>query len=302
MATIELAELPAEKFSSVRDYFTLLKPGVMSLVVFTGAVGLWLAPAHLHPLLQAIAIFSIALGSGAGAAFNMWYDRDMDAVMKRTQNRPIPAGRIAADDALAMGWMLAIASVGILGLATNWLAAGLLAFAIFFYAVVYTIWLKRHTSHNIVIGGAAGAFPAVIGWAAATGDASAALPWVLFAVVFLWTPPHFWALCLYRHDDYARAGVPMHPVKHGIAATKKQIVLYSIAMVAVSAAPYFMGDAGVIYLAAAAALGGYFLFGALRVLRSDVPRDAMKLFGFSILYLFVLFGALVFDHVLLMKS
>jgi protoheme IX farnesyltransferase len=188
--------------------------------------------------------------------------------------------------------------VALLGLATNWLAAAWLGFAIFFYAVIYTMWLKRFTSQNIVIGGAAGAFPAVIGWAAMAGNVGSLLPWLLFAIVFLWTPPHFWALCLYRHDDYAKAGVPMLPVRHGIRVTKWQILGYSIAMVVSSLLPVMFGMAGIIYASAASALGGYFLFGAIRVLRGDVARDAMKLFGFSILYLFILFGALVFDRVL----
>jgi protoheme IX farnesyltransferase len=287
------AAVPA---ASIADYFTLLKPGVMSLVVFTGAAGMWLAPGQMHPVLQLITIFAIALGSGAGAALNMWYDRDIDAVMQRTQNRPIPAGRIAADDALVMGIMLSLLSVSVLGLSTNWLAAAWLAFAIVFYAVIYTMLLKRTTPQNIVIGGAAGAFPAVIGWAAMTGDASAALPWVMFTIVFLWTPPHFWALCLYRHGDYAKAKVPMHPVVRGIPATKRAIFAYSILMVVCSLLPFMLGDSGALYAGAATLLGGYFLLAALRVLRSDETRDAMRLFGFSILYLFVLFGALVVDH------
>jgi heme o synthase len=280
----------------MRDYFTLLKPGVMALVVFTGAAGMWLAPGTMHPFFQIITIAAIALGSGAGAALNMWYDRDMDALMKRTQNRPIPAGRIAADDALAMGIMLSIAAVSLLGLVTNWVAAAWLAFAIFFYAVIYTIALKRFTVHNIVIGGAAGAFPAVIGWAAVTGNVSATLPWLMFLIVFLWTPPHFWALALYRHDDYKRAGVPMLPVVAGARATKIQIVLYSIALVIVSVLPTMLGLAGIIYGASAAGLGSYFLLCAIRTARSDNPKIAMKLFGFSIVYLFVLFAALLADH------
>jgi len=297
MPSISIAEDSAlPEASSIGDYFTLLKPGVMSLVVFTGAVGMWLAPGQMHPGLQLITIFSIALGSGAGAAINMWYDRDIDAVMKRTQNRPIPAGRIAADDALAMGLMLALLSVGLLGLAANWVAAAWLAFAIFFYGVIYTMVLKRSTSQNIVIGGAAGAFPAVIGWAAMTGDTGAALPWVLFSLVFLWTPPHFWALCLYRHDDYAKANIPMLPVTRGIAVTKNYIALYSIAMVACSLLPYALQASGVLYVGCASALGGYFLLLVLRVFRSDATRDAMRLFGYSILYLFLLFAALVADH------
>jgi protoheme IX farnesyltransferase len=281
--------------ASMRDYLTLLKPGVMTLVVFTGAVGMWLAPGDMHPLMQAITIMCIALGSGASGAFNMVYDRDMDAIMTRTQNRPIPAGRIASDDALVLGWGLTALSVGLLGLTTNFVAAGWLAFAIFFYAIIYTVGLKRHTPNNIVIGGAAGAFPAVIGWAAMTGNVSASLPWVLFAIVFLWTPPHFWALCLYRHDDYAKAGVPMMPITHGIRHTKWQMFFYSIAMLMVSMLPTIMHGAGLFYAVMAGGLGGVFVWRAWCVLKSDDARIAMRLFGFSILYLFALFGALLMD-------
>ncbi len=282
--------------ASLRDYFTLLKPGVMALVVFTGAVGMWMAPGHLHPFLQLLTILSIALGSGAGAAINMWYDRDIDAIMKRTANRPIPAGRIAADDALFLGLSLSVLSVGLLALSVNLQAAGWLAFAIFFYAVIYTMLLKRSTPQNIVIGGAAGAFPAVIGWVAVSA-APAWMPWVMFAIVFLWTPPHFWALALYRHDDYRRANVPMLPVTAGPRATKAQILLYTVLLIAVSLAPLAFGS-GMAYGIVAALLGGNFLRLAIRVARSDVPRDAMQLFGFSILYLFALFAALLADHLI----
>jgi len=267
----------------------------MALVVFTGAAGLWLAPGTLHPFLQAMSILAIALGSGAGGVLNMWYDRDIDAIMRRTQKRPIPSGRIASDDALALGIMLSVASVALLGLASNWVAAAWLAFAIFFYAVVYTMGLKRRTPQNIVIGGAAGAFPAVIGWAAVTGDSAAWMPWIMFAIVFFWTPPHFWALALYRHDDYKTANVPMLPVVAGAASTKRHIVAYSVVLLAVSLLP-LMAGAGVVYGASAAALGGYFLLLAIRTARSHEPKVAMKLFGFSILYLFVLFAALLMDH------
>ena len=289
----ELSALHAP-VASMRDYVTLMKPGVMLLVVFTGAVGLWLAPAPMHPFLQALTIISIALGSGGGAVLNMWFDRDMDILMKRTQNRPIPAGRIAADDALVMGIILSIFSVGLLGIATNWFAASILAFAIFFYAVIYTMLLKRRTVQNIVIGGAAGAFPPVIGWAAATGD-TALLPWLLFAIVFIWTPPHFWALALYRHEDYKQANVPMLPVIKGETSTKRHILGYSIALVIVSLSPWFLSSVGSVYGLSALLLGAIFLRHALRVLHSDVARDAMALFGFSILYLFALFSALLAD-------
>lgn len=284
----------AAEAASLRDYATLLKPGVMSLVVFTGAAGLWMAPVALHPFYQLITILCIALGSGAGAALNMWYDRDIDAVMARTQNRPIPAGRIAADDALALGLMLSVASVSLLGLAVSILAAAWLAFAIFFYAVIYTMGLKRHTPHNIVIGGLAGAFPALIGWVAASPE-PAWMPWIMVAIVFFWTPPHFWALALYRHDDYKKANVPMLPVTAGIAATKRQILFYTVLLIAVSLAPLLAG-ASIVYGTGAAALGANFLRHGVRVLRSQQPRDAMRMFGFSILYLFALFALLVADH------
>lgn len=281
--------------SSIRDYFTLLKPGVMSLVVFTGAAGMWLAPTHVHPFLQLVAIACIALASGAGGAINMYYDRDIDAVMKRTSTRPVPAGRIHGQDALALGILLSVVSVGLMGLALNWVAAGWLAFAIFFYTVVYTMLLKRSTPQNIVIGGAAGAFPAVIGWAAATGNVWAITPWILFLIVFLWTPSHFWALALYRSDDYAKAKVPMMPVTHGAARTKREIFIYSILLVASSLAPLWFSGAGIAYGVVAAALGANYLRHAWRVLNSDIPKDAMRLFGFSILYLFILFAALLLD-------
>lgn len=283
--------------STISDYITLLKPGVMSLVVFTGVVGMAMAPGNIHPFLGLVAILSIALGSGAGAAINMWYDRDIDAIMKRTMNRPLPAGRIAADDALMMGIMLALLSVALLGMATNWFAAFMLAFAIIFYAVIYTMLLKRSTAQNIVIGGAAGAFPPVIGWAAVTGDATV-LPWIMFAIIFLWTPPHFWALALYRHDDYAKANVPMLPVTAGARSTKRHIIGYSLLLIGSSLAPLAVG-CGAIYGVIAALLGARFLQLALIVQRSDVPRDAMRLFGYSILYLFALFSAFILDKVAL---
>lgn len=292
--THTLATLATPAESSLRDYATLLKPGVMLLVVFTGAVGLWMAPVQLHWFYQLITILCIALGSGAGAALNMWYDRDIDAVMKRTQNRPIPAGRIAADDALALGLMLSVASVALLGLAVSILAAAWLAFAIFFYAVIYTMCLKRSTPHNIVIGGLAGAFPALIGWVAASPE-PALMPWLMVAIVFFWTPPHFWALALYRHSDYALAGVPMLPVTAGIPATKRQIVAYTLLLIAISVAPVWAG-ASAVYGVGATALGLNFLRHGWRVLRSAEPRDAMRMFGFSILYLFALFGLLAADH------
>ncbi len=280
--------------SSLKDYLTLLKPGVMSLVVFTGAAGLWMAPAHIHPFYQLITILCIALGSGAGAALNMWYDRDIDALMARTAKRPIPAGRIAADDALALGIMLSLASVSLLGLAVSVVAAAWLAFAIFFYAVIYTMLLKRRTAQNIVIGGLAGALPALIGWVAASPE-PALMPWLMVALVFLWTPPHFWALALYRSSDYATANVPMLPVVAGVTSTKRHILAYSILLVAASLSLMLAG-AGIAYGIAAALLGTNFLRHAIIVMRSDEPKLAMRMFGYSILYLFLLFGALLADH------
>lgn len=268
----------------------------MSLVVFTGAAGLWMAPVQLHPFYQLITILCIALGSGAGAALNMWYDRDIDAIMARTAKRPIPAGRIAADDALALGIMLSIASVSMLGLAVSIQAAAWLAFAIFFYAVIYTMLLKRATAHNIVIGGLAGALPALIGWVAASPE-PALMPWLMVAIVFLWTPPHFWALALYRHSDYAKANIPMLPVTAGIAATKRQILVYTLLLVATTLTPLYAG-AGAIYGIGAALLGANFIRHALRVLRHDEPKIAMRMFGFSIIYLFALFALLLGDHFL----
>jgi len=280
--------------SSLKDYLTLLKPGVMSLVVFTGAAGMWMAPGHIHPFYQFLTILCIALGSGAGAALNMWYDRDIDAIMARTQKRPIPSGRVASDDGLALGLMLSVAAVSLLGLAVSYVAAAWLAFAIFFYAVIYTMWLKRSTAQNIVIGGLAGALPALIGWVAVSPE-PALMPWLMVLLVFLWTPPHFWALALYRHGDYAKAGVPMLPVVAGIPATKRQIVFYSLLLVATSFAPLYAGS-GLPYAIAAALLGGNFLRHAIIVWRSEEPKLAMRMFGYSILYLFLLFGALLGDH------
>ncbi|MSO81030.1 MAG: protoheme IX farnesyltransferase [Alphaproteobacteria bacterium] len=274
-----------------------MKPRVMSLVVFTGAVGIWLAPGNLHPLLAAVAVLCIAIGSGAAGAINMWYDRDIDAVMTRTAARPIPAGRIAPDDALGFGVLCAIGAVGLMGLATNWLAAFLLAATIAFYVIVYTMWLKRRTPQNIVIGGAAGAFPPVIGWAAVTGTVDL-VPLALFALVFFWTPPHFWALALYSSADYARAGVPMMPVVAGRRATKRQMLAYTLLLLPLALAPWALGAAGIVYAVGALALGLVFVAAAVRVLGepdSDGDRAARQMFGFSILYLFMIFGLLVID-------
>jgi len=280
--------------SSVRDYVKLLKPGVMTLVVFTGLAGMVVAPGHLNLFQQLLTLCCISLGSGAGAAINMWYDRDIDAVMARTAARPIPAGRIAPDDALFYGIALGAMSVMLMGLGLNWVAAGILAFAIFFYAVVYTMWLKRSTPQNIVIGGAAGAFPPMIGWAAVSGDVTIA-SCILFLIIFLWTPPHFWALALYRCGDYAKAGVPMMPVVAGHPHTKKLMVLYTILLVASTLSLPLLGYAGWPYAVVAAVLGGMFLYHVLRVQGSEGDLWPKKTFGFSILYLFALFTALMID-------
>ncbi len=301
-APLAEAFLPGE--SVLADWVILLKPRVLTLVVFTGLIGMLVAPGHLHPVLALAAILSITVAAGAAGAINMWYDRDIDAVMRRTRSRPVPAGRIAADEALAFGVTLAAASVIVMGLATNLVAAALLALSIGFYVFVYTVWLKRRTPQNIVIGGAAGAFPPLIGWAAATGSVSA-VPLVLFAIIFFWTPPHFWTLALFANADYQRAGVPMLPVVAGGRETRRQIMLYTLVLVPLSLAPWAMGFSGPVYGLAALALGGAFLWHALRVLRDrqdaagtsltgDAPAKAA--FRYSILYLFVLFGALAVDR------
>jgi protoheme IX farnesyltransferase len=278
----------------VRDYIALLKPRVMSLVVFTGFVGVWLAPGHLHPFLAVVAVLCIAVAAGASGAINMWYDRDIDAVMRRTAARPLPAGRMAPGEALGFGASLAIGAVLVMGLAVNWAAAALLAFTIGFYVFVYTMWLKRRTPQNIVIGGAAGAFPPVVGWAAVTGDIG--LPsLILFALIFFWTPPHFWALALYRADDYAKAGVPMLPVVAGAAATKRQMLVYTLILSPLALAPYFTGLAGAFYLVGAGLLSFLFTAAAVAVMRDKTDASAKRMFGFSILYLFTLFALLVVD-------
>jgi protoheme IX farnesyltransferase len=285
-----------------RDFLALTKPRVMSLVVFTGLAGLLVAPAPIHPVLGFTAILCIALGAGAAAALNMWYEADLDALMKRTASRPLPAGRMGRQAALHFGVGLSFFSVILMGVATNWFAAAILAVSILFYVLVYTVWLKRRTPQNIVIGGAAGAFPPLIGWAAATGSV-AALPLLLFALIFLWTPPHFWALSLFVRSDYAAAGVPMLPVVAGAKATRLQILLYTLPMAAAAVAPWPLGLAGTLYGLAACALSLAFLVLALRVLANRAVEPAgmkpeKQLFAFSILYLFAIFGALVLDHLL----
>jgi protoheme IX farnesyltransferase len=279
------------------DFVTLTKPRVMMLAVFTAIVGLTIAPGDLAALSACIAVLAIAAGAGAAGVLNMWYDADIDALMTRTASRPLASGRVGPGEALAFGLVLAGGSVVVLALATNLVAAGLLAFTILFYVVVYTAWLKRRTPHNIVIGGAAGALPPVIGWATATGDI-ALEPLVLFLIVFLWTPPHFWALALNRSDEYARAGIPMLPVVAGRRATKRQILLYSLLLFPASLLPCVLGFAGAFYGAIAAICGALFVGIALRLSRSreDDAQVAQRLFVFSIAYLFLLFAALLSDH------
>ncbi|WP_304363689.1 heme o synthase [Jiella sp. LLJ827] len=288
--TISLAE--------PRDFITLLKPRVMSLVVLTAVAGLVVSPGALHPTLAVISILAIAVGAGAAGALNMWYDADIDAVMTRTAKRPVPMGRVSPEAALSFGLILSILSVMLLGLASNWFAAAFLAFTIFFYAVIYTMGLKRSTPQNIVIGGAAGAFPPMIGWAAVTGDASVN-SFILFLIIFLWTPPHFWALALFKLRDYGDAGVPMLPNVAGERSTKLQIFAYSVVLAPVAVLPWILGFAGVAYGAVATVLGLNFVRHAWAVLNMADGDERMipakKLFGFSILYLFGLFAMLIVD-------
>jgi protoheme IX farnesyltransferase len=299
----ELSEAPARTGvgpagsagAGVADYVEILKPRVMSLVVFTGFVGLAVAPRHLHPVLAAVAVLCIAVGAGAAGAINMWYDRDIDALMRRTAGRPLPAGRMMPGEALGFGVVLGVGAVLVMGLAINWVSAELLALTIGFYVFVYTIWLKRRTPQNIVVGGAAGAFPPMIGWAAATGE----IGWgaiALFAIIFFWTPPHFWALSLYRTDDYAAAGVPMLPVTSGPRETKRQILLYTLVLWPAVTAPWLLGLAGRLYGAGALSLSMLFTGAAIRVWRDDSDRGARRMFAFSLLYLFLIFSLLLVDQ------
>jgi protoheme IX farnesyltransferase len=283
-----------------RDFLALTKPRVMTLVVFTGLCGMLAAPVPIHPVLGFTAILCIALGAGAAGALNQWYEADIDAVMRRTQQRPLPAGRMDAQSALHFGVGLSAFSVILMGLAVNVVAAAILLISILFYVLIYTVWLKRRTPQNIVIGGAAGAFPPLIGWAAATGDV-ATLPVLLFALVFLWTPPHFWALALFVKTDYANAGVPMLPVVAGERATRVQIGLYTIPMALVAIAPWALGLAGPVYgWTASITTAAFAVLAAQVATRSTGDGDGMKpekrLFSYSILYLFVVFGALVVDR------
>jgi protoheme IX farnesyltransferase len=304
MTDITAADRPAETVvfaiseASVGDYVELMKPRVMSLVVFTALVGLMVTPGHLHPVLGFAALLCIAIGAGAAGALNMWFDADVDAVMSRTARRPIPAGRVLPREALAFGMTLAFGSVAVLGLVANWLAAALLAFTIFFYVAIYTMRLKRATPQNIVIGGAAGAFPPMIGWAAATGTVGLESV-LLFLIIFFWTPPHFWALSLWRGEDYARAGIPMLPVVAGYPETRRQILLYSLVLAPLGASPWLLGYAGLLYGLTAIAAGVLMIWLAVRITTlgdADVgDRAAKRLFGVSILYLFVLFAVLLID-------
>jgi protoheme IX farnesyltransferase len=289
--------MSGESVATVSDFVALLKPRVMSLVVFTGFIGLYLAPGSLHPVLGIIAVLCIAVGAGASGAINMWYDRDIDAVMERTRNRPIPAGKVDPSEALTFGTILAGGSVLVMGLALNWVAGGLLALTIAFYVFVYTMWLKRRTPQNIVIGGAAGAFPPMIGWAAVNGEVSL-VSIALFAIIFMWTPPHFWALALYRSGDYAAAKVPMLPVVAGRRETQKQILLYSLLLAPLALAPWLLGAAGMVYAVSTGILGIVFVAGAWAIWRDDSDRNCRRLFGFSIFYLFAIFAMLAVDRLI----
>jgi heme o synthase len=281
--------------AEVADYVEILKPRVMVLVVFTGFVGLGVAPGHLHPVLAVVAVLCLAVGAGAAGAINMWYERDIDALMRRTAGRPLPAGRMMPGEALGFSVVLGVGAVLLMGLAVNWVAAELLALTIGFYVFVYTIWLKRRTPQNIVIGGAAGAFPPIIGWAAVTGD----IGWgaiALFAIIFFWTPPHCWALSLYRTGDYAAAGVPMLPVVAGPRETKRQMLLYTLVLWPAAAVPWLLGVAGGLYVVGALLLSAVFTGAAMQVCYGEGERSARRMFGFSLLYLFLVFSLLLVDH------
>jgi len=302
MSDTRAFETPGE--AGFGDYVQLLKPRVMSLVVFTALVGLLVAPVGVHPVIAFASILFIALGAGASGALNMWWDADIDAVMRRTKSRPVPSGKVEAGEALAVGLALSGLSVVMLGLAANWLAAALLAFTIFFYAVVYSMWLKRSTPQNIVIGGAAGAFPPMIGWACATGTVSVE-SLLMFALIFMWTPPHFWALALFMKDDYSNAGVPMLTVTHGRRSTRNHILVYTILLAPVAIGAAFTSIGGPVYLTAALLLNGWFLIGAWRIWRRDEAvaeadnyATEKSVFRFSLYYLFLLFGAFLAEAAL----
>jgi protoheme IX farnesyltransferase len=288
------------RVTTVGDFFALLKPRVMSLVVFTGLAGIIAAPGHVHPLTAFTALLCIALAAGASGALNMAYDSDIDGIMARTATRPIPMGHIVREDAMAFGWTLSAFSVATMWLFVNWLAASLLAFTIFFYVVVYTLWLKRRTPQNIVVGGLAGALPPAIGWASVTGNLSLA-PIVLVAIIFMWTPPHFWALSLWRCGDYAKAGVPMLPVVKGKTVTRRHILAYSLILAPLGVVPAFIGLGGMLYLVTSASMGFWMLLEAFATWREkDEEREpaAKRLFGVSLLYIFVPFAALIVERLL----
>jgi len=290
--------------ASVGDYIELLKPRVMSLVVFTALVGMLLAPSGVHPVIGLIAIVSIAIGGGASGALNMWYDADIDALMSRTKNRPIPVGRVDKSHALVFGMFLSVASVILLGVTTNWMAGGLLAFTIFFYVVIYTIWLKRRTAQNIVIGGAAGAFPAMLGWVAVTGAVTIE-PFILFLIVFLWTPPHFWALALYKKGDYEAANIPMLPNVAGERTTQIQIVIYSLLLGISSLLPVFLGFAGLAYGVVAGGFGLGMIGLSIHLFATSknlMRARARRLFSFSLLYLFIVFLALLLETLIIRSN
>ncbi|SES13891.1 protoheme IX farnesyltransferase [Tranquillimonas rosea] len=284
------------------DYFALLKPRVMSLVVFTALVGLLVAPTGVHPMIGFASILFIAVGAGASGALNMWWDADIDGVMRRTAKRPVPSGRVRPDEALSIGLVLSVFAVVMLALAANWVAAALLAFTIFFYAVVYSMWLKRSTPQNIVIGGAAGAFPPVIGWAVATGDLTSPAAWGMFALIFLWTPPHFWALALFMRTDYDDARVPMLTVTHGRRTTRVHVLIYTIVLALFAVGVGFTQIGGPVYLTGAVLMNAWFLKGAWQIFRRDetmAEADSYAVekgvFKFSLWYLFLHFGALLVD-------
>ena len=290
-----MSESVTSQAAELGDWIALLKPRVMTLVVFTGLIGLLIAPGHLHAVLAFTAVLCIAVAAGACGAINMWYDRDIDALMRRTAGRPLPSGRMMPGEALGFGVVLGVGAVLVIGLAVNWVAAELLALTVGFYVLVYTIWLKRRTPQNIVIGGAAGAFPPMIGWAAATGK----IGWgaiALFAIIFFWTPPHFWALSLYRTGDYAAAGVPMLPVVSGPSETRRQILLYTLMLWPATVAPWLLGIAGDLYGGGALVLNAVFTVSAIQVCRNDGDRSARRMFAFSLLYLFLVFSLLLVDH------
>ncbi len=284
--------------ASVKDYISLLKPRVMMLVVFTAMIGMAMAPgfSDMHPMLIAFSIICITFGAGSAGAINMWYERETDALMTRTKNRPIPTGKIHHADALAFGVILTVASVGLMGVGINWASAFLLGFASFFYVVIYTIWLKKRTPQNIVIGGAAGAFPPMIGWAAVTGSVSIESIF-MFALIFMWTPPHFWALALYKSSDYKKAGIPMMPAVAGEKSTKIQMLIYTLLLLPLSMAPYFMGMVNVYYLALAGILNLIFIGYAVMVLRDSTYKSAKSMFAYSIFYLFAMFSILLMTSI-----